>query len=360
MRYKSEKQLIEQMHSYDNDINNDHAFGGHILKSVVRINDNCPSLRRKREHDDMKIKKTLRDSLFFRELFKSLMSKESYYKTYLNELFNVKKKSEIHIPDNISCFVKNIEESKDLCYIPDVNETCYYECVGSRLANLMGVDTVFNIAVKSMDNIWFYDRIPNFSTIVSVDYVPFGYKEVSLSELDIDFDENTCLDVILERIEKKWNDFSKQYNLENSPEKFRQIKEKFALQYLFRNLMCEDYDFAARNASILVGDNGDFRLAPCYDMEQFFWGKRESDYYRRHAKENIKYLLDNMPHVLKSFMSRYCEVLHNGQLENVVKNSLKVDQIISDRTFEHVCQNFIFLQNIMSEMMFDNQFEKDN
>ena len=126
MNNNTMNELQSRVELYDNAEDLVGAYEGHLGKNVVRVNDDRDSLRKKREAGLVDIKKTAKDSLFFGDLFRALMSKKSHYLTYMNELF-AGKKSETYIPESVSCFIKRSQNNSD----------CQLEVIGSRLANLL-------------------------------------------------------------------------------------------------------------------------------------------------------------------------------------------------------------------------------
>ena len=337
MNNNTMNELQSRVELYDNAEDLVGAYEGHLGKNVVRVNDDRDSLRKKREAGLVDIKKTAKDSLFFGDLFRALMSKKSHYLTYMNELF-AGKKSETYIPESVSCFIKRSQNNSD----------CQLEVIGSRLANLFDVDTVYNIAIES-DEQDEYEDYPTYDAIVSVDYVPYGYRTETFKNLYIDFNEDSSLQDIFNSIDDNFECIAREQGLENSPEKLQKLKEQFARQFIFRNLVCEDFDFCDRNTAILMGDNGDFRLAPCFDMELLFRGKKSHVYYAQFANQTIDCMMKTMPDVLADFMNRYREIAFSFELEQVVRRAVKVDPKYTNDICNHVFMNYKRLEQMVAE-----------
>lgn len=311
----------------------------HLPKEFVRIDDNT-NTRNKRIHNSyVPIKKTAKDSLFFRDLFRSLMSNENHYITYLNDSFKCKK-SEIVIPDHVSCLLKS--------YMDIGGERCYFECVGSRLANALGIDTVYNIAIASTHDE--YDNTPQYDTLISVDYVPYGYRTESMVDLGIDFNEDTYLVQIMQELDDKLPQIAQKEKLNLTLEKANRLKEQFALQFLFRTLICEDYDFVSKNVSILMGEDGDFRLGPAYDMELLCDGAKSQGYYNDMAEASLTYMMNNMPKTLEKFMRRLEEKYNSHELESIIMNTLDISTGIKNYVKKSVMRNCCRLKDIYMQM----------
>ena len=337
MNNNNMEELNSRLEFYDNQKELKGSFEGHLGKNAVRINDDCESLKKKRANGLVDVKKTVKDSLFFGGLFRSLMSKKSHYKTYMDDLFKGKK-DDCYIPESVSCIVKKSQNNSD----------CQLEVIGSRLANLFGVDTVYNLAIESDSQDEYYEY-PTYDAIVSVDYVPYGYRLETFNRLHVWFNEDSTLEEVMKSIDNKYKTVANKYDLEGGLEKLAELKKKFASQFIFRNLVCEDFDFCDNNAAVLIGENGDFRLAPCFDMEMLFRGRKSHFYYADFANKTIDYMMQTMPEVLEDFMSRYREVVSSSELEQVVMRSVRVDPRYTKDIYDHILNNYERLSSFILE-----------
>ena len=343
-----EEQYIDiksRMYSYDNASEIEGVFGGHLDKRAVRIDDNTDAFNRRQQRTEKTIKKTLKDSFIFGGLFRSLMGKNNSYFTYMNSSFEGKKKSEMHIPRFISCFVKSARGNE---YSERKVKACFSECVGSRLANLLGVKTVYNLALQTAEPNERADEYPEYDTILSVDYVPYGYTTETFEDLDIKFNEDTSLERIFNIIDMRFKHIAREYRLERSIDKLATLKREFAFQFLFRALVCEDYDFCSQNTALLIGKNGDFQLAPAFDMEFVFAGQKSALYYKKFATETISFMLKVMPDVLMEFMAKYGNAVKSGQMEDIVHNTLKLKYHISGPIAERLTNNYERMSDIIT------------
>ena len=198
------------------------VFGGTLNKTYKNVYDDSRDYQRKKFIYNPQAKKRPKDSQFFQYLFKRLRTGSSCFKTYLGDLLVGKKG---YIPSYINCFVKNIRENRGY-------EGIYGEIVSPRIADLIGVDTVFNAVVQVDENDDCLD-FPEYINILSVDFTPTGYTFEDFNTLGIIFNWNdeTLAGTML-RLERGLQRLSKEYNLKLSNEKATQIKEDFIRQYL--------------------------------------------------------------------------------------------------------------------------------
>ena len=260
------------------------------------------------------------NSLFFKEMFKGLLSGQSTYTTYMNDHFTGKNKGDVVLPDYVRCIIKEMV-SPNLPY--------YNEVVGSRLANLLKVDTVYNMAYQIDPN---DDIAPDdYDYLLSVDYLPDGYTDYSMSNIGIDFDIDDSLEDIMTNVYRGLRRLNRTGKIGNDIDQFEQFGESFAKQYLFRSLICEDSDYCSRNVGFMVNKNGDYKLCPCFDMELLFQGKRCTDYYKESAERDLLYLHKTMPDIVEDFLNRCNWALQRGEIDNVMTNSIKVEDRFSSR-----------------------------
>lgn len=243
------------------------------------------------------------------------------------------------IPEHVSCLIKNFSDIGA--------DRCFFECVGSRLANLLGVDTVYNIALcTEKDEELDYTE---YNLLLSVDYVPYGYRTETLQELGIQFNEDTPLSTIMKNIDANLPKIAKQENIQLTNKMIDDIKTSMAKQFLYRALVCEDYDFEAKNFSLLIGES-DMRMGPTYDMELLFDGAKSQAYYEAMANNAFEYMSQNMPSALDEFMSRLQEKHKNGDISHVVTHALNVPSNWTRRINKQLDKNCERLETLYSQM----------
>jgi hypothetical protein len=299
----------ERISHYENNGQTDAEFlGGHTDKKFVRLDDDKMLLKKKRKVFLNNVKKSFKDSHFFGELFKQLQTKKSSYVTYLNDLVAPKDGSEPYIPQYVSCLIKELTDQI----------LFYSECISCRIANAIGVKTVFNTAHEMPRAPWESKDDPvRYDYLISVDYVPTGYRTENLLELGIYFNVDTTLPEIFKNIDKKLQMIADMEKIKLTEENVARFKRDFVKQFLFRQFICEDFDFESKNMGLLIGENGDFELAPCFDMEYAMYGKKTPHYYQSFAKGSIKYLYDCMPDVLEEFVNDCRNAYNSGKIAKI-------------------------------------------
>lgn len=308
--------------------NAEDIVGGHTSKTFVRLNDDSENfLLRKEKLKRFKYRnfisrylqrKMPKDSQFFKPLFYELMNKNSHYITYLNELFEDKR---IDLPTHVSCLIKKAYTMEE--------GGVYGECYGSRLANAFEVDTVYNVPYSSkydFDNMRYFSPFDMgkdvYDYMISVDFVAPGERVETFEDLGIDFSDNTFLGEIITKIENKFEALVGSENLVLDYAKLEKLKRDFAKLYLFRTFVCNDKDFKSKNVGLLINKNGDFRLAPCFDMELFFQGGFEEFYFKFMAERTFEYLGKNMPDVIEDFLKTSNKVLKNKTIDSIFQDTL--------------------------------------
>ena len=316
--------------------------GGHTSKVFVRLNDDSDEfLMRKEKEQGLKSKKLTscffqrkmpKNSCFFEHLFYALMKKNCHYITYLNDLYESKK---LNIPSHISCLIKKASSMEE--------GGVYGECYGSRLANAFEVDTVYNVPYSSkydLDNVRYFSPFDMkkdiYDYMISVDFVSHGERIETFEDLGLDFSDSTFLEDIIAKIDKTFEALVGRENLSLDYIQLEQLKKDFAKLYLFRNFVCNDKDFKSKNAGLIINKNGDFRLAPCFDMELFFQGGFEEFYFKFMAERTLEYLNKNMPGVIEDFL----------KTANKVLKSNAIDSIFQDTLFDPLQKHFAWSQDV--------------
>lgn len=327
---KTEGRLEEYTETDQEDI-----IGGHHLKTFVRVDDNTTNFDKKVKGGKSQSEKKFVDSEFFADLYRALSKKGCHYVTYFNDLVSAKKPQDRYIPKFVSCLRKE-----------NGNDGYYGEIVGSKLANLCEVDTVFNVVTQSEDELFSEGEIyPNFDYILSVDYLQYGERTEDLATLGMKFDEDSNLPWMLERLDFMMPKFAEARGWKLTEEAVKKFKEDFVRMYIFRSLICEDFDYEAKNIGIIDNEQGDFRLAPCFDMELFFKGQRGARYYGKYAIDNINFAMENFPEVTKRIAEVLKENLDNGTVREIMEHSVPIRPDTLKRYKNIVFKNIQFLDD---------------
>lgn len=359
---KEKFELHDRIENYaNNDDLNEKSFGGHLNKRFVRVDDNSSKFEEKMtEYEEAEAgayiettpksfqsKKTIRDSVFFKDLFKDLKSGNSHYITYLNDIVS---KKYAYLPKYVSCLIKTLNET--------YNIIAYNECVGCQLSNCLGLDTVYNTAFGN-----FYDDNGNlikYDYLISVDAVAPGQTLETFEDLGIYFNGDMPLHEIMESIESQLPDIMKNRNNNLTDEqinkKVETFKRKFIRQYLFRISLCDDVDYCYRNTSVIIDEDGNIQLGPNMDMEKMFYELKESSKISE-IEATFAYVLTAYPDVLDYFMGKLQEVHKSGQIENIMNNGLKVSNETKERAIHNVSRNIDLLQKTFERFLtYDKEY----
>jgi len=235
---------------------------------------------------------------------------------------------------------------------------CFGEVVGSRLANALEIDTVYNYANEVYGK--FDDPkvdFPEFDYILSVDFVQTGQTIENMENLGLCFMEEDNLDYIMKKIDRKIPLLAVKQRWNMTADNLHKFKEDFARLYLFRNLLCEDYDFEAKNIVIVRDENGDFRIGPCMDMELFFSASRSKKYSEEFARKNINICAKMFPNMTKDFIQKITRLKNSGMLKNIMEKSIKVRHEYINDKYETLCRNINTMASVYNEVVLNNSME---
>lgn len=284
-------------------------IGGTLTKEFFRIDDDEII-----GHEGENLRsdtKEIADSVLFRELYESLMSGKSSYCTYLNGLFLNEQgkplpKTDIYVPKYVSVLEKIVGTDKWL----------YAEVVGSRLANLMRIDTVYNLApcFQGIRHGCFIDY-----KLYSVDYVPYGYETMTLYDMGFErYGYSAPLSTFVENIRNNFASLATKYGLNPTQERMDNLINAFEEQYLFKRCMCGDTDFDVHNIAILFNpQNGDFRLSPLFDMEGLL-GHSPHIEQRYLIRKSVEFVAEQNSHMLQNFIVSANKLCRNKSLKNTM------------------------------------------
>lgn len=299
----------------DKIIANQNHIGGALDKSFNSINDNTLSFI-KRKSNNNKIKKTPKDSEFFEVLFSALKKGDSTYCTYFNDLFEDKKN--IYIPENINCLVKNARNVTKYG-----SGRIYEEIICPRLANLFGVKTVFN-AVYEEEYKKDDESLKLYRKILSVDFTPSDHYFIELSELGVEFNQESSLEECLNSIMTAIKNNADKLNITEKNNK--NVAEEFVRQYIFRNSLSGDNDFKPQNAGLIINKDGDYEMSPMFDYEYMFFAERSKFYFEEINKKTFEYCNKHFPKVVEEFMFRVKKSLEDGSIIDVINNTIDMEE----------------------------------
>lgn len=287
-------------------------YSGHLAKYACRINDNTP------QFDDMwqksinySEKKTLQDSMYFKELFaESSKGDDCYYVTALDDI--IKTSHEQYIPIFVPCFMKKVRNTTSIAS----------EIAGSRLANALGVKTVFNVPINSEDkptSALDLHSVKGCDYVASVDFVKSGEKFFTMHDLNIKFDLADKLEDIIYKL-KKLKKKLKYKGVSIKDEDIENIANEICEQWFFKCAICLDMDFGSSNEGIVLHGKNGASLSPCYDMEFFFANNDFLDCSKNGVVdfENIMYFFKRCPDRAERIMTKLNNLNNTGILEDIM------------------------------------------
>lgn len=312
------EEFLNRMHRFSNDPSKV-DIGGSVPKQFVRINDDVADGCEHKNTTIASTGKNVADSMFFKELYESLLSGNSSYKTYINSFFidedgKPRSSSDIYVPKFVNVLVKDVNWKKWL----------YAEVIGSRLANMMNVPVVFNTAPCGANEI-IYSATSSKYRLMSVDFIPFGYEVENLD--DMGFSSCGCTSQIqnyIDTIVREMPAIAKKYNLNVTQERMDRLIKDMCLQFLFRSCMCGDSDGDVNNYAIFYNrENGDFMLSPVFDMEGLFTQKLSANSeFKYQSFQSLKYINKHYPELLMDFMGRAIRLRTSEELKKCMLETL--------------------------------------
>ena len=287
------------------------TIGGHLAKTFYWVDD-------KKDGVVEGSARSIDDSMFFSELYQALLDENCSYQTYLNDSIVSDTPADRHYPQKVSCLVKNISD----------DTSCFSEVAGSRLGNLLGVPTVFNVAVGKNPEIndtsdiyqYFENKFytPTYDYLLSIDFVPWKHRTIGFDEMDIYINKYREFEEIEHKIDVKLPKLAKDFRFKIDEDSLRKFKEDFVRLYLFRNLLCGDQDFEEQNVITLIDGNGNIRLGPSFDME-FLFRENNSQHRINYATSDMEYLCKHYPHIVDGFMTKLNAVNESGQILEILE-----------------------------------------
>lgn len=281
------------------------------------------------------------------DFFKQKMKPNNTYVSYIDDFIKENCEKGKDIPLNyVSVLFKKARNSTSMQYLIEK------EVLGSRIANLCGVPTVYN-------NMCSYN---GDTYIMSVDFVKDEQTIENLEDTNDSFtgvSGETNFDGWEYYLGNKLNKVISKKNKDKNIIIDRFIKD-FVPQFILRNLILDDWDFSPRNIIYIKEKNDNYtnyKLGPSNDYE-FILMYRSNIVVRRVIEYNIKYLFNNYPNELNSFMSGLNKRLFkNNQLDyeklkkpfnHIVENEEIADEMISNikfrietimENYKNLCQN---------------------
>ncbi len=300
MKIINEKDFEE----YDNYTCND-SIGGTMSKRFIRI-----------------------DNKVLKEFFDAKRDPNNSYVTYIDDFIKEYINEE---QENIPLKYISVLFKKERIYGDDYHITS--DVLGSRLANYLGVPTVYNERVM----------MEHENYTISVDFVKEG-QEIDVLEgtfVRVPIDDFSLFKDWDVYLRDKVHKIMKEY--EYGDEELQMMQDKFVKDfiphYMFRNMICDDADFKPRNINYIIEDNEgkkNMQLAPANDYEfiMTFRTRKDMEFATKH---NLQYLLDNYPDETINFVENLkSKFLKNNKFEtkglhNVFLSAIKNPSLFKKR-----------------------------
>ena len=345
------QELKERSLSFSNSPTKE-AIVGSMPKTFVRIDDDIQPGYEKGVADTVYGTKKIQDSAIFGDLYESLMTGKSSYVTYLNNFIldekgKPKPEKDIYIPKFVISMVKKI----------DVPRWFYSEIIFSRLANLMGIPTVYNCAPCATGK-----TAVDTSEVVSVDFVPNGYRIETFENMGFgSCGPETQIANFIAQIERDMPQIAKIYKLKLTEEKMEKLIKDFCQQYLFRSVLCGDSDCDMNNYAMFYNkENGDFRLTPLFDGEGMFSFSYKNNPEQKYKMEkSIQYLDKLYPDMLRKFVISVNKLRYGKHIKQIMLHTIDMNQrgmmqacydIVKDNV-EFISQQYNLQQSAKAEMI---------
>ena len=307
------------------------------------------------------------DSSYLKDFWRAKLKKDNTYVTYLDDFIaeNMQGKDDIPLK-----YVSVLLKKQRVC--GDFEHTAK-DVVGSRLANLMGVPTVYNEYTIDPDG------YAEEYYVLSVDFVKPGQVIDNLEDTD---DEHTRINdfstfqdweqylqrrlseiVAEDEIKEKHKDPTYK---KLSPEQKQQIIDKFlqdfVSHYIYRNIIVDDMDFKPRNVTYIKekeDNRTNYYLAPSNDFE-FVCSYRRESLMAENTKVNLEYLCKNYPGATNDFMQRLKKrIVKNGTIDDSKIESV-FKKVMKDEDYYKYLKSRLILNLETLVSVYDSITEKSN
>ena len=265
---------------------NTNDIGGSLIKNFVRV-----------------------DSEFIVRYFDEISKPNSSYVSYSDDLIrecynpmfrdeNGKKSLPLKY---FSVLIKSTDKHSYNC------DGTRHEVLGSRLANLFGIPTVYNLVFKYKDNTNYImsldflkngETLENFEQLVLDNFVGSWTKH----SLDMTFNEFQSLDMWCTLIEKTLYKIM-DVNTPNLNKMIDDVCGDFCIQMLFRNLIVGDEDLLPHNfAFVFSEDKKSVKLSPAFDFEYCGSISFSLSFLYDLCNKYFKFIHERYPQKLAKFM----------------------------------------------------------
>ncbi|MBE5735950.1 MAG: hypothetical protein E7356_01140 [Clostridiales bacterium] len=332
------------------------TIGGHTIKEFLIVDDDksdyAEYCKKSEEIGKIPAVKQIKDSRYFGHLFSELKSGNSNYCTYLNDLILPQDGSESYIPHYVNGLVKGYIDDKSLrCICGEDFDTLntdgvYAEVVGSRLADAVGVKTVYNLPVINY---------PCYRAMMSVDYVKSGEEICTLENYHhwLSMYDLIIHDCVSNGLQTKLLEVCRDHHIPEEKQlgMVKDIIRDFMHQVLFKWILCGDDDIEPRNFGLIISEGNYIKACPCMDMELLF--KYDEFDFAGDWFYSVRYLLDTEPQLVTNFMSKVLELRDSGRLKEIMENSIDLHPTVCEKFSKRIHERIKAVEkvwNIVLEM----------
>lgn len=281
--------------------------------------------------------KTIDDSAIFSDLWKALKQDDCTYQIYCRDLIE-----DGYIPKYVSCLVKENGILGNL-----------KECIGSRLCNYMGIETVYNMmqAMVVSDGEAQANGFETRNThLISVDFIPNGFEFASLEHLQMNVNPEDSLEKNLRIACTMWYYYmSRDLGITLTKRQIDNFERDFCMQYLFRRVLCHEGDYKGKNVGVLYSkDHKTFHLAPSFDMEFLFCDDCPT------IEEDIQFIAKRYPAEMLGFASRLKQAMEEDAFSKIIDSMPQFPLFTADmkKIKESLWQNSVQICEICNNIHF--------
>ena len=255
------------------------------------------------------------DSANLQKYLELAIDPKSSYVTYIDDFVK-----ENYNPDTHEIPLKYVSVLLKKQRYENMTDTICKEVIGSRIANALGMPTVYNELIE-------YDK-ENY--VMSIDFVKTGQEIESFvpeSKKGYSVVNYAVWENLFNTATIKIAEYSP-----NLVENIKKLKKDFVQQFLFRNVILDDGDFIPNNVTLIKDlKTKNLSFAPINDYEFIFVGREESD-FEEDVRKYIKYIGEKYPEELKEFTNKIHKTFYkDGVLqEEVLKDLVSMKELEPD------------------------------
>ena len=315
-------------------------YEGSSPKSFVLLDD---SLSQK---DIPSTVRTMQDSKYFAHLFDEVKNNpDTSIVTYLNDAIR-----DGVFPRYVSCLAKNcVINGPKRNTIDDGRNAS--EVIGSRIAEMLGVPTVYTVGVPAKDG--------TLGAVMSVDFLKHGetFDDIlSMSKEKATFEYSDSVDKWIIAIRKA---LKKKYPLGIDRESLHTLETRDLPRMLLykKGGLFKDVDFNTYNVGIIMNGRK-FKLAPSFDMECLLSTMKCSPGYysvdKGGMKDIVSYCARVCPDILEDFVARTNSHMADGSIPAVIEE-LYPDKRIKQNIVDNLRTTAVALDSIASKYMYNSK-----